>query len=58
MALVQGRANVVLKRFSDVATLFMPMSWIAGLWGMNTGVPGVGTYIGGMVFLVFLLDIF
>lgn len=39
-AVVTYRINDVMKRFSSVATILLPLSLVAGLFGMNTGVPG------------------
>jgi Mg2+ and Co2+ transporter CorA len=32
--------NVVMKRFSAVATIFLPLTTIGSIWGMNMYVPG------------------
>lgn len=34
--------NVVMKKFSAVATIFLPLSTLAGVFGMNVQVPGQG----------------
>jgi Mg2+ and Co2+ transporter CorA len=34
--------NVVMKKFSAVATIFLPLSTLAGIFGMNVQVPGQG----------------
>lgn len=35
-----NRLNIVMKKISAVAALFLPVSIVAGLWGMNVPVPG------------------
>ena len=32
--------NQTINRFSAVATIFLPLSVLTGLWGMNVQVPG------------------
>ncbi|MES1907033.1 MAG: hypothetical protein MHM6MM_000231 [Cercozoa sp. M6MM] len=32
--------NKVMKAFNTVATIFLPLTFITGLWGMNVPVPG------------------
>jgi magnesium transporter len=39
-ATVNQRINDVMKRFSAIATILLPLSLVAGLFGMNIGVPG------------------
>lgn len=33
------KLNSVMKHFSAIATIFLPLNLIAGLWGMNVAVP-------------------
>lgn len=40
VAEASNAANAVMKKFSAVATIFIPLTWVAGLWGMNVRVPG------------------
>jgi len=42
-AIRANEVNSVMKLFSAVATIFMPLSFIAGLFGMNVQVPGEHT---------------
>lgn len=40
MAAVSNRLNVIMKRLTLVATIFMPLTFITGFWGMNfTSLP-------------------
>jgi magnesium transporter len=34
---VSNRLNDVMKRLTIVATIFMPLTWITGFFGMNFG---------------------
>jgi magnesium transporter len=36
---VSNRMNVTMKRLTAVATIFMPLTFIVGLYGMNFRVP-------------------
>ena len=37
LSTVSNRLNVVMKRLTIVATIFMPLTWITGFFGMNFG---------------------
>lgn len=39
MSLHDREQNAVMKKFSAVATIFLPLTLVAGLWGMNVPVP-------------------
>ena len=34
------KMNELMKKFSAIATIFLPLNLVAGLWGMNVIVPG------------------
>jgi len=40
IAQVSNRMNAVMKTLSIVATIMLPMTLVAGLFGMNVQVPG------------------
>jgi len=40
VAEASNRMNDVMKKFSAVATVMLPLTLVAGLWGMNVKVPG------------------
>eukprot|EP01106_Pelomyxa_sp_JSP_P012077 TRINITY_DN3265_c0_g2_i2.p4 TRINITY_DN3265_c0_g2~~TRINITY_DN3265_c0_g2_i2.p4 ORF type:complete len:100 (-),score=41.11 TRINITY_DN3265_c0_g2_i2:145-444(-) len=67
IAVAQGAnaANDVVKCFGAVATLFVPLSFCTGLFGMNVRVPGGGSdslawffAIGGSLAALTLLGFF
>ena len=35
--------NDVLRVLTVLTVVFLPLTLVAGIWGMNTGVPGEGT---------------
>ena len=37
LSTVSNRLNVVMKRLTIVATIFMPLTWLTGFFGMNFG---------------------
>ncbi|MFA5058850.1 MAG: CorA family divalent cation transporter, partial [Opitutaceae bacterium] len=37
LSTVSNRLNEVMKRLTIVATIFMPLTWIVGFFGMNFG---------------------
>ena len=37
LSTVSNRLNDVMKRLTIVATIFMPLAWITGFFGMNFG---------------------
>lgn len=37
LSTVSNRLNSVMKRLTIVATIFMPLTWITGFFGMNFG---------------------
>ena len=37
LSTVSNRLNEVMKRLTIVATIFMPLTWITGFFGMNFG---------------------
>jgi len=37
LSTVSNRLNDVMKRLTIVATIFMPLTWITGFFGMNFG---------------------
>jgi len=43
VAEASNEVNFIMKKFSAVATVFIPMTLVAGLWGMNVKVPGEDT---------------
>jgi magnesium transporter len=53
------KLNLAMQHFSAIATCFLPLNLIAGLWGMNVVVPGMeekteypfGIIIGIVLFL-------
>lgn len=40
MAEGSNQMNKVMKRFSAVATIVIPLTLVSSLWGMNIEVPG------------------
>jgi magnesium transporter len=40
VARVSNRMNSVMKTYSAVATIFLPLTLVTGLFGMNVRVPG------------------
>lgn len=58
MALHDREQNAIMKKFSAMATIVMPLTFIGGLWGMNVPVPfqgsiGTGAF-GGILGLLLL----
>ncbi|NTU97208.1 MAG: magnesium/cobalt transporter CorA [Chlorobiaceae bacterium] len=52
LAIVNNRMNEIMKVLTTIATIFMPLSFLAGVYGMNFSIiPGAGTPWGfyGMV---------
>jgi len=37
LSTVSNRLNEIMKRLTIVATIFMPLTWITGFFGMNFG---------------------
>jgi magnesium transporter len=52
LSTVSNRLNDVMKKLTIIATIFLPLSWLTGFFGMNFGVL-VG-HIGGWVAFVVL----
>ena len=51
LSMVSNRLNEVMKRLTIVATIFMPLTWIVGFFGMNF--PAIVRGVGGWpMFLV------
>eukprot|EP01096_Ripella_sp_DP13-Kostka_P002797 TRINITY_DN13896_c0_g1_i1.p1 TRINITY_DN13896_c0_g1~~TRINITY_DN13896_c0_g1_i1.p1 ORF type:complete len:492 (-),score=194.29 TRINITY_DN13896_c0_g1_i1:87-1562(-) len=46
--------NRVMKRFSAVATIFLPATFVTSLWGMNVPVPGQ-YWPGGLIWFFLIL---
>jgi len=47
MAVVSNRMNEIMKVLTVITTIFIPLSFLAGVYGMNMPIPGnewVGTY--------------
>ena len=43
MAMTSHRLNAVMKRLTSIATIFLPLSFVAGIYGMNfEHMPGLG----------------
>ena len=40
MTQLSQKMNELMKSFSAIATIFLPLNLVAGLWGMNVIVPG------------------
>lgn len=38
---ISNRMNEIMQVFSAIATIFLPLNLIGGLWGMNVPVPGM-----------------
>lgn len=59
LTISSNKLNVAMQHFSAIATCFLPLNLIAGLWGMNVVVPGqmessgypFGIIIGIVVFI-------
>jgi len=54
LSAVSNRLNEVMKRLALVATIFMPLSFITGFWGMNFAALPVASHIwmwGSLVFM-------
>ena len=57
MSLVRGRTNAVLTMLTVVSTLFLPMTFLTGLWGMNfTYMPEL-TWRWGYVFALTMIAV-
>jgi len=53
---VSNRMNQVMKVLTIIATIFMPLTFLAGVYGMNFKyMPGLGSRWGYPLFLVFML---
>ena len=52
LSTVSNRLNEVMKRLTIVATIFMPLTWITGFFGMNFAylVRGVAGWVPFVVF--------
>lgn len=57
LSIVNNRLNSVMKTLTIITTLFMPISFLAGFFGMNFFKPGEGMdlWTGGIVFYVVLV---
>jgi len=42
MAEASNQVNYLMKKFSAVGTVVLPLTLVAGIWGMNVHVPGQG----------------
>lgn len=52
LTVISSKMNDAMKRFSAIATIFLPLNLVAALWGMNVNVPGQegdGLYSFGVV---------
>jgi len=64
LAVASNRMNTVMRRLASVGAIFLPLTLIAGIFGMNVRVPGMigfpdspngyGWFIGIMLFMVAL----
>lgn len=53
---VANRANEIMRVFTALTTIFMPLTFITGVYGMNFEyVPGMHWQYGGVVALLFML---
>ncbi|MEZ5126133.1 MAG: magnesium/cobalt transporter CorA [Thermoleophilia bacterium] len=52
LSTVSNRLNEVMKRLTIVATVFMPLTWITGFFGMNF--PALVTAVGGWPMFILL----
>jgi magnesium transporter len=47
---VANRANEIMRVFTAITTIFMPLTFITGIYGMNfTFLPGLNEHYGGMI---------
>ena len=62
IAQVSNRMNAVMKTLSIVATIMLPMTLVAGLFGMNVQVPGQNldgqAWFWGLLIVMFITGIF
>ncbi len=55
LAIVNNRMNEIMKVLTTIATIFMPLSFLAGLYGMNFRyIPGLQWELGFFALLVFM----
>ena len=52
LSTVSNRLNEVMKRLTIVATIFMPLTWIVGFFGMNFALDGARASPAGWPFFV------
>ena len=45
ISLYSNNLSKIMKKLTAAAAIVLPLSLIAGLWGMNTGVPGQGDVV-------------
>jgi len=64
VAEASNKVNEIMKTFGAVATIFIPLGLVAGIWGMNVKVPGeeidnYNWFIGIVLFMIaFAVTIF
>ena len=55
MAEGSDQVNLVMKRFSAMATLVIPLTLVSSMWGMNVEVPGQTWGLGLLWFFLILI---
>eukprot|EP01113_Clastostelium_recurvatum_P007319 TRINITY_DN13402_c0_g1_i1.p1 TRINITY_DN13402_c0_g1~~TRINITY_DN13402_c0_g1_i1.p1 ORF type:complete len:481 (+),score=137.04 TRINITY_DN13402_c0_g1_i1:42-1484(+) len=64
LSLASNDVNIIMRKFASLSSIFLPLTLISGIFGMNVRVPGMigepdtpegyGWFIGIMVFMVLL----
>jgi magnesium transporter len=59
LATISNRLNEVMRRLTIIATIFMPLTFITGFFGMNfTGIPyGWSWLLGGTILSVAIVPL-
>ncbi|PZD94330.1 magnesium and cobalt transport protein CorA [Paenibacillus sambharensis] len=53
---IAGRANEIMRVFTALTTIFMPLTFITGIYGMNFDyIPGLHTKGGSLILLTFMV---
>ena len=51
-----SRANEIMRVFTALTTIFMPLTFITGIYGMNFDyIPGIHSHGGSYILLTFML---
>ena len=55
--MVSNRMNITMKRLTTIATIFMPLTFIVGLYGMNFRIPEIHWYFGYLFVWILMIAV-